>query len=172
MAYARLLSLQPPPRGQRLDELANEATDEAVVRVLGHLDDFRGLSTFTTWACQFALTEVSVTLRRHRRYERELLIEPRLVWLVAGTRAGCDDDVERAEVLRLVCEGIADGLSARQRTILRALAIDGQSPDAVADVLGTNAGALYKGLHDARKKLRTYLAGHGLTATGESTAAG
>lgn len=171
MAYARLLGIQPSLRSPLLDELANEAADEAVVQVLAHLDDFRGLSRFTTWACQFAVTEASVSLRRYRRRSRELPIEPQVVVSMSNTRAGCDDEIERAELLRLVCEGITSELSERQRVILITLAVDGEQPEIVAAALGTNRGALYKNLHDVRRKLRAHLQAHGLTATGGNAAA-
>lgn len=167
MSYARLLRLHPPVRGVLLDELANEAADEAVVRVLAHLDEFRGLSRFTTWACQFAVTEVSASLRRYRRRTREVPIEPTVMVRISGTRFGCDEQAERMELLRLVCDGIASELSSRQRYILCTIAIDGESPDAVAAAVGTNPGALYKNLHDARRKLRAHLARQGLATTGE-----
>jgi RNA polymerase sigma-70 factor (ECF subfamily) len=171
MAYARLLGTQPSLRRGALEELANEAADEAVVRVLAHLDEFRGLGRFTTWACQFAITEVSVSLRRYKRRTRELLVEPQQLILLVGARSGCDDEVECAELLRLLCAGIASELTERQQAILRTLAIDGQPPQAAAAAFGANAGALYKSLHDARRKLRAHLAKSGLTATGESAAA-
>lgn len=171
MAYSRLVRTRPPLRGVLLDELANEAADEAAVKVLAHLDDFRGLSRFTTWACQFAITEASVSLRRYRRRTRELPVEPLVLVRMSSVRAGCDDEVERAELLRLVCDGVANELTRRQRVIMITLVIGGESPDAVANALGTNRGALYKNLHDARRKLRAHVVEHGLTVTGGSAAA-
>lgn len=171
MAYSRLVGTRPPLRGVLLDELANEAADEAAVKVLAHLDDFRGLSRFTTWACQFAVTEASVSLRRYRRRTRELPVEPPVLVRLSSVHAGCDNDVERAELLRLVCDGITNELTGRQRVIMLTLVIGGESPDSVANALGTNRGALYKSLHDARRKLRAHVAEHGLAVTGVSAAA-
>jgi RNA polymerase sigma-70 factor (ECF subfamily) len=45
--------------------------------------------------------------------------------------------------------------------VLVALAIDGVPIDVLAERLGTTRGALYKTLHDARRKLRTSLADRG-----------
>lgn len=168
MAYAGLLRAQPSVGRGLLDELANEAADEAVVRVLAHLGDFRGRSRFTTWACQFALTEASVSLRRCRRRERELPVEPELVVRLVGERTGPERELEQTELLHLVCHAVANGLTERQRAILLATAVDGRSPETVAKLLDTTVGALYKSLHDARAKLRDQLAAHGLTAAGES----
>lgn len=164
MAYTRLL-----PRGERLpseavDELALEAADQAVVRVLNHLDDFRGESRFTTWACQFAITEASVSLRCYRRQRREVPLEPELIVLLSGTDSSIDGQLERLEQLRAICTHVHEALTSRQREVLLALAVDGESPQTLAISLNTNAGALYKNLHDARRKLRQCLAESELTA--------
>src|SRR5579862_7588938 len=55
----------PRLSASELDELAQEAADDAAVSVLRRLDDFRGESTFRTWAYKFALLEASVKMRRH-----------------------------------------------------------------------------------------------------------
>ncbi|MDP9401140.1 MAG: hypothetical protein M3P39_09415 [Actinomycetota bacterium] len=50
-----------------------------------------------------------------------------------------------------------------------ALALNEVPIDVLAERLGTTRGALYKTLHDARRKLRAHLAGTGITsaASGE-----
>ena len=55
-------------------------------------------------------------------------------------------------------------LTAHQRRVLIALAIDGVPIDVLADRLDTTRGALYKTLHDARRKLRRHLEESGLAA--------
>jgi RNA polymerase sigma-70 factor (ECF subfamily) len=50
-------------RGGDFDDLAHQAADDALVAVLGKLDDFRGESRFTTWAHKFALLEAAVKIR-------------------------------------------------------------------------------------------------------------
>jgi RNA polymerase sigma-70 factor (ECF subfamily) len=47
--------------------------------------------------------------------------------------------------------------------VLVALALNGVPIDVLADRLGTTRGALYKTLHDARKKLRAHLQASGLS---------
>jgi RNA polymerase sigma-70 factor (ECF subfamily) len=46
--------------------------------------------------------------------------------------------------------------------VLVALALNGVPIDVLAERLSTTRGALYKTLHDARRKLRTYLEESGL----------
>src|SRR5436190_1044005 len=53
---------------------------------------------------------------------------------------------------------IAEGLTARQREVLIALTIDGVATEDLARRLNTTPGALYKTLHDARRKLKAGLA--------------
>ena len=60
---ARRRPTLPHRRGDELDDIANEAADDALMSVLRRLDDFRGASRFTTWVYKFALLEASVKLR-------------------------------------------------------------------------------------------------------------
>lgn len=167
MAYTSLRSSYPALRRDDLEEVALEAADEAAVRVLAHLDDFRGASRFTTWACRFAVREAEVAMRRRRRHQREVPVEPSVLVDLAGSGTSVVREHEGAELLRVVCEGMADALSPRQREVLLALVVDGRSPEEVAALLETTTGALYKCVYDARGKLRGYLERNGLTPGGE-----
>ena len=66
----------PHLRGDELDDIANEAADDALMSVLRRLDDFRGASRFTTWAYKFALLEAAVKLRKRAWQGREVPLEP------------------------------------------------------------------------------------------------
>ena len=54
-----------PLAGPELDDVAQQCADDALVNILAKLDDFKGLSRFTTWAYKFAIFEVSSKLARH-----------------------------------------------------------------------------------------------------------
>jgi RNA polymerase sigma-70 factor (ECF subfamily) len=56
---------------------------------------------------------------------------------------------------------IQEVLSPHQRDVLVALALNGVPIDVLAERIGTTRGALYKTLHDARRKLRRHLTGAG-----------
>jgi RNA polymerase sigma-70 factor, ECF subfamily len=58
-------------------------------------------------------------------------------------------------------EAIHDILTAHQRDVLVALALNGVPIDVLAERIGTTRGALYKTLHDTRRKLRRHLTGAG-----------
>src|SRR5215471_3131390 len=51
--------------GPEFDDLAQQAADDALMNILARLDDFRGLSRFTTWAYKFVMFEVSGKVARH-----------------------------------------------------------------------------------------------------------
>ena len=73
---ARRRPALPHLRGNDLDDIANQAADDALVSVLARLDDFRGASRFTTWVYKFALLEAAVKLRKRSWQGREVPLEP------------------------------------------------------------------------------------------------
>jgi RNA polymerase sigma-70 factor (ECF subfamily) len=72
---ARRRSTLPHLRGNELDDIANEAADDALMSVLRRLDDFRGASRFTTWAYKFALLEAAMKLRKRGWQGREIPLD-------------------------------------------------------------------------------------------------
>ena len=161
--------VHPHLRGD-LDDIAQEAADDALLSVLARLDDFRGLSRFTTWAYKFALYQASVKVRKRAWQGRELPVEDDAWGAFASSATGPAEAVEQGELLRSIRDGIDAALTAHQRRVLVALALNGVPIDVLAERLGTTRGALYKTLHDARRKLRQHIAaaGHGLgTERGE-----
>jgi RNA polymerase sigma-70 factor, ECF subfamily len=148
-------------RGEELDDLALQAADDALVAVLGKLDDYRGASRFTTWAYKFALLEAGVRLRRRAWQEREVVLEPEMWPLMADVGQGPEGQAEANELMQAVTDAIDSCLTPHQREVLVALALNGVPLDVLTERLNTTRGALYKTLHDARRKLRTELATRG-----------
>jgi RNA polymerase sigma-70 factor (ECF subfamily) len=144
------------------DDLATQAADDALMAILRKLDGYRGDSRFTTWAYKFALLEAGVRMRRRAWQGREIPLETTGWELLAGARGAPDTDVETSELLAAISAGIAEALTPHQRTVLVALALNDVPIDVLAERLETTRGALYKTLHDARRKLRARLAGDGL----------
>jgi RNA polymerase sigma-70 factor, ECF subfamily len=147
----------PHLRGNELDDIALEAADDALVSVLRRLEDFRGRSRFSTWAYKFALLEAAVKLRKRAWQGREIPLEPEAWNLFRSASPAPDTEAEVGELLREIQQAIADELTPHQRRVLLALAVDGVPIDVLADRLCSTRGALYKTLHDARRKLRTCL---------------
>jgi RNA polymerase sigma-70 factor, ECF subfamily len=150
-------------RGEELDDLALQAADDALVAVLGKLDDYRGASRFTTWAYKFALLEAGVRLRRRAWQEREVVLEPEAWPLMADAAQGPEGQAEANELIVAITDSIDTCLTEHQREVLVALALNGVPLDVLAERLNTTRGALYKTLHDARRKLRADLANKGFT---------
>jgi RNA polymerase sigma-70 factor (ECF subfamily) len=154
-------------RGEDREDLALQAADDAFVAIMGKLDEFRGDSRFSTWAYKFALYEAAVRVRRRAWQHREVVIDPE-AWLTVGDSAGGpDEQAGRSELLGAIRRLIDTELTDRQREVLVALTIQEIPIDVLAERLGSTRGALYKTLHDARRRLRTRLAaaGHDLDPT-------
>ncbi|MDX6399211.1 MAG: hypothetical protein QOJ43_2619, partial [Gaiellaceae bacterium] len=159
---ARRRPALPHLRGDDLDDIANQAADDALVSVLRRLDDFRGASRFTTWAYKFALLEAAVKLRKRSWQGREVPLEPESWSLVSSAGLEPGEEAEQRELLAALQRAVAEVLTPHQRRVLVALAVNGVPIDVLADRLDTTRGALYKTLHDARRKLRAQLQLHGL----------
>lgn len=153
-------------RGSDLDDIAMQAADDALMSVVRRLDDFRGASRFTTWVYKFALYEAAVKLRKRAWQGREIPLDPEGWEPFAGGGLGPDAEVEQRELLETLQDAINSVLTPHQRRVLTALAVNGVPIDVLAERLDTNRGALYKTLHDARRKLRDHLTERGLALTG------
>jgi RNA polymerase sigma-70 factor (ECF subfamily) len=147
--------------GPEFDDLAQQAADDALMSILGKLDEFRGRSRFTTWAYKFVMFEVSGKVARHvwRRHppsHQELDFER----LPDHLAPRVDDRVERREQLDALSSAI-DELSDRQREVFVAIALNDVPIDVLAMQLGATRNAIYKNLFDARRNLRARMAAAG-----------
>jgi RNA polymerase sigma-70 factor (ECF subfamily) len=153
-----------------LDDLALQAAADAMVAILAKLPSYRGQSRFTTWAYKFALLEAAVKARRRAWVGREVPLDDDVSALIPVRGPGPDVDAETAELLAAVRDGIATVLTSHQRAVLVAITLQDVPIDVLAERLGTTRGALYKTLHDARRKLRAQLALQGLRLDSEEAA--
>ncbi len=140
-----------------LDDLAVEAASDALLGILRKLDDYRGDSRFWTWARRFAQLEAPASIRR--RLGRDHLVnDPERTFALPDPGRSPHERAEDQELLGKISDSIVGDLTARQRAVLLASAIDGVSTATLASELDTTPGAIYKTLHDARKKLSAQLA--------------
>jgi RNA polymerase sigma-70 factor (ECF subfamily) len=164
-AISRWLS----PNNPQFDALVEEAVQEALLRVLDHLDTFEGRSQFTTWANKIAVRLAISDLRRQRWKDvslDELLDKPDApppAKLMEAPGAGPEVASEQREMLALVQRLIANELTERQRQAMVAIGVRGMPLEEVARHMGTNRNAMYKLLHDARLRLKRALASKGLS---------
>jgi RNA polymerase sigma-70 factor (ECF subfamily) len=89
--------------------------------------------------------------------------DPRVEALLVEKRPGLADPARQTtdrELAKALCDGI-DGLSETLRTTLILVAVDGMSHAEAGQVLGCPEGTVAWRIHEARRKLKEYLAGRG-----------
>jgi RNA polymerase sigma-70 factor (ECF subfamily) len=149
-------------RPSDFDDLAMQAADDALMAIMSKLHTFRGDSRFTTWAYKFALLEAGVRFRRRAWQGREVSLEAKDWAQLTDWHASPSADAETGELLDAVRDAIEEALTPHQRAVLVAITLNDVPIDVLAERLGSTRGAIYKTLHDARRKLRARLAADGL----------
>ena len=143
---------------------------DALLKVLAGLDSFRGESRFTTWAHKIAIHVAFTELRR--RHWQDVSLQD-LIAQYDGedfTPAVLTDSAPTPEqqttqrmMLEMVQRLISEELTDRQRRAMMAVMMGGMPLEEVARRMGTNRNALYKLLHDARRRLKKQMMGQGLS---------
>ncbi|MCC6802746.1 MAG: sigma-70 family RNA polymerase sigma factor [Anaerolineae bacterium] len=154
-----------------LTQMSEDLAQDATLRVVENLDSFRGDSLFTTWATRIAVRVAISDLRRARYKDFSLdamTANGDLLALngnpVASTQPPAPERAaEQTEILTRIQQALDDVLTDRQQQALIAVAVRGVPLEVVADQMNTNRNALYKLLHDARRKLKTHLESQGLS---------
>jgi RNA polymerase sigma-70 factor, ECF subfamily len=150
-------------RGPELEDIAQQAANDALVSIMAKLDEFRGESRFTTWAYKFVMFQVSNKIGRHFwRAGPATVAEPVDPERIADRLAMAPDQrAELREQLGALARAVEQDLTEHQRKVFVAIALDDVPVDALAAELGSTRNAVYKALFDARRKLRASLAGAG-----------
>jgi RNA polymerase sigma-70 factor (ECF subfamily) len=152
-------------RAGEVDELASQAASDALMAILAKLDDYRGDSRFTTWAYKFALLEAAVKVRRRQWQDRTVALDDAHQRELVDRRLDAAAGAESSELVRALADAIRADLTPHQRRVLVAATLEGVPIDVLAERLDTTRGALYKTLHDARRRLREVLALRGFEVT-------
>jgi RNA polymerase sigma-70 factor, ECF subfamily len=113
------------------------------------------------------LVEAGVKVRRHAWRGREIPLTAALLSADADDAPLPDAYAEAQLLLIALREEVKQRLTARQREVFVAVALNDVPIDVVAERLNTTRGAVYKTLHDARRKLRVALTARGLGIEGE-----
>ncbi|MBL8154011.1 MAG: sigma-70 family RNA polymerase sigma factor [Anaerolineae bacterium] len=156
---------------QEIGQMAEDLAQDATLRVMENLDSFRGDSRFTTWATKVAVRVAISDLRRARYRDFSLddltadgdLMPDSAASLTSTPIPNPEDATERTDVMQKVNAALKDALTERQYQALVAVAIQDVPLEILAERMGTNRNALYKLLHDARRKLRGHLESQGLS---------
>ncbi len=147
-----------------LDSITEDFAQEALLKILKNVHTFRGESRFTTWAQKIAVHVAFTELRRRRWKDvslQELIETPEgeeyTPIILKDPDASPELEATQSNIIEVVSDLIDSELTERQRTAMMAILQGGMAMDEVARQLGTNRNALYKLLHDARKRLQERL---------------
>ena len=148
--------------------LAEDCAQNALIAVLSQLKEFRSEAKFTTWAFKFAVNVALPCLRRERwkRVSQEKFDEnlDSLDWLkfrLENTSDDPDRAALQAEIYAALRDAMRDQLTPKQRQVVKLIVFDEVPMDVVVQHFGTNRNAIYKLLHDARRKIKSYLKARG-----------
>ena len=154
-------------RADGVDANIGDFAQEALIKIVSNLDSFRGESRFTTWAKKIAMN-VALTELKRRRW-RDVSLQDLLDRRTATGRGLADPQLTPEQVafqnmvLAKLRRTIDEELTDRQREAVVAVILEEMPIAEVARRMGTNQNALYKLLHDARKKLKLRMEAAGLT---------
>ena len=153
--------------GSGVEANFGDFAQEALIKITENLDSFRGESRFTTWAHKIAMNVAFTELKRRRW--RDVSLQDLFARREAADRGPADtqltpeqltfQNMVLGELRRLVDEGLTD----RQREAVVAMILEEMPISEVARRMGANQNALYKLLHDARKKLKRQMEAAGLS---------
>ena len=144
---------------------AEDVTQETFVRAYQAIDRFDGRSEPFTWLYRIAVN-LSLNTLRSRKAGRDSVPsdDPRIEALLTETRPSQGGDPATAsqhrQLAAALCDGI-DALSDTLRTTLILVCIDGLAHDDASKILGCPEGTVAWRVHEARRKLREYLATRG-----------
>ena len=146
--------------------LVEDVVQESILKILSRLHTFEGRSRFETWAMAIAIHSALTALRKRRWSEVSLdsLLEAGAVdrEAVSEPSSGPHQTAERQAMVEALERAIAEQLTERQRAALRA-ELRGMPQEEIGRRIGSNRNAVYKLLHDARKKLKSALERAGYT---------
>ena len=158
-------------RGMDREEITQRAEDcaqDALMAVLDHLSDFRGDSKFSTWAYKFAINTAMMAARRERwkgvSLDELASDESHFQeWILQDRSDGSapEQSAMQAEIQRIIRGIIQDDLTEYQRRVLVMMVFHEVPMDEVVRHLDTNRNAVYKTLHDARRKIKSGLQARG-----------
>ena len=141
--------------GPELEDVAQQAADDALMAIRTKVAGFRGDSRFTTWAYRFVVFEVSTKLGRHFWRERRTSLDEEAWERLPDALTGSPEQTAvHAELFRALRRAIDEDLTDHQRRVFVAIALNEVPMDAFAREVGASRNAVYKSLFDARRKLR------------------
>jgi RNA polymerase sigma-70 factor (ECF subfamily) len=139
---------------------------DALETILEKLETFRGESKFTTWCMKIAVNTVLTDLRKKRwgdvsldglELPEKFVSEKAVKRLFEGPEA----KAVKHDLVDKINGIIEHDLTEKQRTAMGMVLFHGMPLEEIAERMEMKRGALYKLLHDARKKIRDKLLDYG-----------
>ena len=154
--------------GKLRPEDIEDMAQESLLKALENIEKFRGESKFTTWVMKIAVNHTLSELRRREWKDVSLdgLIGDGGEFDFRFVAHDAEFSPETAQKRNAAVEALTglmqDALTNKQRTAMGAM-LNGMPLAEIARRMGSNRNAVYKLLHDARRKLRDALAETGWT---------
>ena len=149
------------------EALLEDVVQEALVKTLDNLNQFKGRSRFMTWATTIAVRVAFTELRR--RNWKDLSLDEMLENTTRGAEQivnpGSEPPVQfqHEELVQDMYRIIDTELTEKQKSALLA-ELKGMPLEEIGRRMGSNRNAIYKLTHDARKSLKQGLESAGYTS--------
>jgi RNA polymerase sigma-70 factor (ECF subfamily) len=148
------------------ESLVEDFAQEALIKILTNLDSFRGECRFTVWAQKVAVRTAFAEMRRRKwrdvSLDEAILGQKESVGVPVDSLADPEQFATQRTIMAEFRRFVDEELTVKQRRALLA-ALGGMHLEEVARRMGTNRNALYKLLHDARKRLKRRMTAEGLS---------
>jgi len=152
-----------------LESSVDDFVQDSLLRILDKINTFRGESKFTTWAQKIAVRVAYTEMRRQRWKDISLedLMPDESIDFTPSILADPSPDPEKQAnqtiYAEMIQEIINEELTDRQRDAMMAIMVGGMPLEEVAKRMDTNRNALYKLIHDARKRMLNRIKERGIT---------
>ena len=154
-------------RGDVDPAFLEDVVQQAIVTILDNLEQFQGRSRFTTWGMTIAVRIAMSELRRKRWQDVSL---ESMTEHADFTPASAIDEatspaqqIEQQAIYETLGRLIDEALTEKQWMAITA-ELGGMPLEEIARRMGSNVNAVYKLLHDARKRLKQGLERAGYAA--------
>ncbi|NOZ49273.1 MAG: sigma-70 family RNA polymerase sigma factor [Chloroflexi bacterium] len=150
-----------------LHQMAADFAQDSVLIIIEKYAQFAGRSKFTTWAAKIAVHQALGEMRRARWRDLSLdeltqngSFEPRFL---SSDQRSPETEAIQKQVMAIVMDVMQRDLSERQRLALYSRLVLGVPIAILAEQMQTNTNALYKLIHDGRKRLKERLLEKGIS---------
>jgi RNA polymerase sigma-70 factor, ECF subfamily len=148
----------PVLEDDKLEVIACESADAALIDVLARLDEVRLDRSFSTWVYKFAIVEAATRVRKIVWEAREAPHERNEHAALQHLGLPLKGDAEEQQLISFLKQAIDESLTPHERHVLAALAVNHVPIDVLAERLDSTRAGVYETLRQARVKLRGSIA--------------